>query len=99
MRLFNGSGVSREVPAPFCEGLAGKFRWATLLKQSKVRETQKQDHEQDGQLVDDGTMIALENPLNCLYQITARHINFMFIVVKGLKSLSSELREEIVLEF
>ena len=29
MCLSNGSGVSREVHAPFCEGLAGKFRWST----------------------------------------------------------------------
>jgi IS4 transposase len=27
--LSNGSGVSREVHAPFYEGLAGKFRWST----------------------------------------------------------------------
>jgi len=26
----DGSGVSREAHAPFCEGLAGKFRWPTL---------------------------------------------------------------------
>ena len=30
MCLSNGSGVSREVHAPFCEGLAGKFRRSTL---------------------------------------------------------------------
>lgn len=30
-RLDNGSGVSREVHAPFYERLAGKFRWSTLL--------------------------------------------------------------------
>ena len=29
MRLPNGSGVSREAPAPFCEGLTGKFRGST----------------------------------------------------------------------
>ena len=29
MCLSNGSGVSREVHAPLCEGLAGKFRWST----------------------------------------------------------------------
>jgi RNA-directed DNA polymerase len=29
--LDNGSGVSREVHAPFYERLAGKFRWSTLL--------------------------------------------------------------------
>lgn len=29
MRLPNGSGVSREAPAPFCEGLTGKFREST----------------------------------------------------------------------
>lgn len=29
-RLDNGSGVSREVHAPFYERLAGKFRWSTL---------------------------------------------------------------------
>src|SRR5260363_345022 len=28
--LSNGSGVSREVHAPFCERLAGRFRWPTL---------------------------------------------------------------------
>lgn len=31
MRLPNGSGVSREAPAPFCERPAGKFRWSTPL--------------------------------------------------------------------
>ena len=30
MRLLNGSGVSREAPAPFCERFAGKFRGSTL---------------------------------------------------------------------
>jgi len=30
VRLPNGSGVSREAPAPFCEGLTGKFRGSTL---------------------------------------------------------------------
>jgi len=30
LRLNNGSGVSREVHALFCEGLAGKFRRSTL---------------------------------------------------------------------
>jgi hypothetical protein len=29
VRLLNGSGVSREAPAPFCERLAGKFRRST----------------------------------------------------------------------
>lgn len=29
MRLPNGSGVSREAPAPFCEGLGGKFPRST----------------------------------------------------------------------
>lgn len=29
MRLPNGSGVSREAPAPFCEGLTGRFRGST----------------------------------------------------------------------
>jgi nicotinic acid phosphoribosyltransferase len=29
VRLPNGSGVSREAPAPFCEGLTGKFRGST----------------------------------------------------------------------
>ena len=29
MRLPNGSGVSREAPAPFREGLTGKFREST----------------------------------------------------------------------
>jgi hypothetical protein len=28
--LPNGSGVNREVHAPFCEKLAGKVRWLTL---------------------------------------------------------------------
>ena len=28
-RLPNGSGVSREAPAPFCEGPGGKFPWST----------------------------------------------------------------------
>ena len=32
MRLPNGSGVSREAPAPFCEGLVGKFRGSTHHK-------------------------------------------------------------------
>ncbi len=31
MRLPNGSGVNREVHAPFYERLAGKFRWPTHL--------------------------------------------------------------------
>lgn len=30
MRLPDGSGVSREAPAPFCEGLVGKFHGPTL---------------------------------------------------------------------
>lgn len=30
VRLLNGSGVSREAPAPFCEGIVGKFRGSTL---------------------------------------------------------------------
>jgi len=29
-RLPDGSGVSREAPAPFCEGLVGKFHGSTL---------------------------------------------------------------------
>ena len=29
MRLPNVSGLSREAPAPFCEGLTGKFRGST----------------------------------------------------------------------
>jgi len=29
-RLPDGSGVSREAPAPFCEGLVGKFHGPTL---------------------------------------------------------------------
>jgi hypothetical protein len=32
VRLPNGSGVSREAPAPFCEGLTGKFRGSTHHK-------------------------------------------------------------------
>ena len=31
-RLLDGSGVSREAPAPFCEGLTGKFRGSTHHK-------------------------------------------------------------------
>src|SRR3972149_4756911 len=30
-RLNNGSCMSREAHVQFCEGLAGKFRWSTLL--------------------------------------------------------------------
>ena len=30
--MLNGSGVSREVPAPFYEGPEGKFLWSTLHK-------------------------------------------------------------------
>jgi len=30
VRLPDGSGMSREVHVPFCEELAGKFRWLTL---------------------------------------------------------------------
>jgi hypothetical protein len=30
MRLVDGSGVNREVHAPFCEQLRGKFPWLTL---------------------------------------------------------------------
>jgi len=30
VRLPDGSGVSREAPAPFCEGLVGKFHGPTL---------------------------------------------------------------------
>ena len=26
----NGSGMNREVHVPFCERLAGKFRWSTI---------------------------------------------------------------------
>ena len=31
----DGRGVSRESHAPFCEGLAGKFRWSTLPSTSR----------------------------------------------------------------
>jgi hypothetical protein len=30
VRLFDRSGVNREVPAPFCEGLTGQFRGSTF---------------------------------------------------------------------
>ena len=34
-RLLNGSGVSREAPAPFCEGPEGKFLWSTHHQESE----------------------------------------------------------------
>jgi hypothetical protein len=44
VRLPNGSGVSREAPAPFCEGLMGKFRGSTHHKAHYVLDvTYKED--------------------------------------------------------
>ena len=38
MRLPNGSGVSREAPAPFYEGLTGKFRGSTHQYHKSVKQ-------------------------------------------------------------
>ena len=36
MGLLDGSGVSREVHAPFCEGLRVRFPWSTLLERHEA---------------------------------------------------------------
>lgn len=47
MVLPDGSGVSREAPAPFCDGLAGKFRRSTHHKLHWVLDVQfKEDNDQ-----------------------------------------------------
>ncbi len=67
------------------------------FKQNKIR--QANTYEQDGQLVDHGTKIALHDPLACLYEVTSRHANFMFKAFNNLTLLSEELKLKIIDEF
>ena len=75
-RLSNRSGVSREVHAPFYEGLAGRFRWSTH---------QKIEEEKD---LEEGAMDALrqieqKNYASELYVRGVQKLLFLGIALSG----------------
>jgi len=59
------------------------------------------ENQEDGDIIDhkDGKKIALKDPASTLYQVTARHINFMFIAFKYLNNLSANTKKEIIEQF
>ena len=50
----------------------------------------------DGDIIDhkDGKKIVLKKPADALYQVTARHIHFMFIAFKYLNNLSANTKKK-----
>lgn len=70
------------------------------FKQNRIRKI-RQDNcghniEQEGQIVDNGNKIALQDPLRCLYEVTARHQKFMFTAFNGINNLPMSLRKKIL---
>ncbi len=67
------------------------------FKQSKIRVLVS--GEIDGQLVDNGEKIALKDPLNCLYEVAARHLKFMFTAFGSLDDLPNAIKDNLILGF
>ncbi len=69
------------------------------FKQSRILEAS--GNEQDGEIVNRGGVekVALIDPSSCLYEVVARHVDFMLTAFNGIAKLDKELQQEIFKSF